>query len=144
MNLQINMKKQITMLLMVLVSFFAVNSFSGNEVLTTSYATDAFGKFTDIDMEFSSSSNGVSMSTSTNSDTSKALNAFITLIKWLSLGGAIALLGVFVLNIIKMGTAGTNVQNRASAQQGLVWSGASAALLTISSTIFFFIQGSLK
>lgn len=140
-----NLKKYLVTAMVVASSFFVVNAVTNDELVTVSHASgDVFGTFTDLDLKFSGNNGNLSMTSSTTGDASNALNAFIKLIKWLCLGGSIALLGIFVLNIIKMGTAGTNVQARAAAQQGLIWSGISTALLTISTTIFFFIQKSMK
>lgn len=78
------------------------------------------------------------------SDSTKgAIESAIAFIKWISLVGTLLLLGVFIINLLKLGASGTNVQARAAAQQGLVWSGISAAVLSIASTVFFFLSNTL-
>lgn len=79
--------------------------------------------------------------TGADDSTEKALKSALTFIKWLTLAGTLLLLGVFIVNLLKLGASGTNVQARAAAQQGLIWSGISAAILSIASTVFFFLSG---
>ena len=86
--------------------------------------------------------NGWGLTGHSNS-TKGALNSAIAFIKWISLAGTLLLLGVFIVNLLKLGASGTNVQARAAAQQGLVWSGISAAVLSIASTVFFFLASTL-
>lgn len=96
------------------------------------------------DMTFSTDPNGnVSIGGSISSDTNAALGKAVKFIKWISAAGTILLLGVFIVNLLKIGASGTNVQARAAAQQGLIWSGIATAAMSVASTIFFFLQGIL-
>lgn len=139
------LKRCFMTLVAVFIGATTTEAFLGGEIINTSYAADdPLNSFINLDIEFDGTGSDVTMTGTTSADTGSALNALIKFIKWIALGGSLVLLGVFVLNIIKMGTAGTNVQARTAAQQGLIWSGLSAAILTISTTIFFFMQGALK
>lgn len=96
------------------------------------------------DMTFSTDPNGnISIGGSISKDTNDALGKAVKFIKWISAAGTILLLGVFIVNLLKIGASGTNVQARAAAQQGLIWSGIATAAMSVASTIFFFLQGIL-
>lgn len=135
-----NLKKCFITSLVVVASFFGASTVVGQEVVTTSYASNALlDKW--VNIKFSGDGDSLKLEgDDAKGGATNILNAIITMIKWMSLIGSFVIFGVFVLNIIKIGTAGTNVQARASAQQGLIWSGVGAALLTISTVLFFFIQ----
>lgn len=119
-------------------------SINGTSRAGSSDANDAIGS--DLDLEFKDNGKGgVTLDgESTKGSVSRALNKAINFIKWLTMAGTLLLLGVFVVNLLKLGSAGTNVQARAAAQQGLVWSGIAAAVLAISSTVFFFLNSVLR
>lgn len=140
-----SMKK--TKLVTMFVSFVAaislINVYSSESISQVAYADGPV---------FDGGLSGVTVSgddesgfqlTGVSNSTKGALESALAFIKWISLAGTLLLLGVFVINLLKLGSSGTNVQARAAAQQGLVWSGISAAVLSISSTVFFFLSGAL-
>lgn len=97
------------------------------------------------DMSFDTDGQGnvIIKGDSVSSDTNAALGKAVKFIKWIAAAGTILLLGVFIINLLKIGASGTNVQARAAAQQGLIWSGIATAAMSVASTIFFFLQGIL-
>ena len=142
--MNINKIKKGAMTLVAVVCGIVASSAVSGDVVNISYAGNGAidSVLKGFDMSFSGEGDNIQV-TKEGVNTADALNSMIRFIKWIALGGSILLLGVFVLNLIKMGTAGTNVQQRTAAQQGLVWSGISAAILSISTTIFFFLQSAL-
>lgn len=139
-----NAKKIILTAIAFVVGLLASNAISQGGIIETSYATSALDKYIDLKINFGGTGDSITVDDSGVKDATTALNSLIKFIKWIALGGTLLLLGVFIVNLIKMGAAGTNVQARAAAQQGLVWSGVSAAVLSIATSIFFFLQGILK
>lgn len=135
-----NMKKLIMSVLMVLatVNVFS-NVYSNEGLVNVTHAFDGgLGNITVGKTGNDWTING------TDNSTESALNSALGFIKWISLAGTLLLLGVFIVNLLKLGSSGTNVQARAAAQQGLVWSGISAAVLSIASTVFFFLGSTLS
>lgn len=139
-----NAKKIMLTAVAFVVGLLANNAISQGGIIETSYATSALDRYIDLKINFDGSGGDITVDDSGVRDATTALNSLIRFIKWIALGGTLLLLGVFIVNLIKMGAAGTNVQARAAAQQGLVWSGVSAAVLSIATSIFFFLQGILK
>lgn len=115
------------------------------EGVNMSYASGGLGISNIPDMSFDTDGQGnvIIKGDSVSSDTNAALGKAVKFIKWIAAAGTILLLGVFIINLLKIGASGTNVQARAAAQQGLIWSGIATAAMSVASTIFFFLQGIL-
>lgn len=140
-----NIKKYILTAFAVVVGVFANNEISEGSLIETSYAeTTALDQYLDLDIDVSGTGDQIKIDDKNVKDVSHTLESIIKFIKWIALAGTFLLLGVFIVNLIRMGAAGTNVQNRAAAQQGLIWSGVSAAVLSIATSVFFFLQGILQ
>lgn len=141
-----NIKKSLMTIAAVVCGIVASNYISDSGLVETSYASGASGiTIGEPGLAITPGGDGSFILTGAgNADMGSILTSMIKVIKWITLIGTIVLLGIFVYNLIKMGAAGTNVQNRASAQQALVWSGVSAGLLTIATSVFFFMTSVFK
>lgn len=138
-----NIKKCLMTIAAVVCGIVASNYISDSGLVETSYASGI--TIGEPDIGITTGGDGKFILTGAgNADMGSILTSMIKVIKWITLIGTIVLLGIFVYNLIKMGAAGTNVQNRASAQQALVWSGVSAGLLTIATSVFFFMTSVFK
>lgn len=138
-----NIKKCLMTIAAVVCGIVASNYISDSGLVETSYASGITIGGPDLDITPGGDGKFI-LTGAGNADMGSILTSMIKVIKWITLIGTIVLLGIFVYNLIKMGAAGTNVQNRASAQQALIWSGVSAGLLTIATSVFFFMSSVFK